>query len=386
MFFSKKNKATKFWPFMAINVYSVKPLFEELLPLVDVILQAAIVVVFLYDIIVKYKLNHKFKYEKYLVFFAFLILFNGLSNGMSSALYTKGYVQGLLNYGFIFVLCLYILNTINTREELIDILWMTRFNIILLFVFAFFDTNIHDIGRAGDVVNPNYLSQMSIILILFFIFSTENKFSLVSFLFYVLSTYTIILTGSKSGLMALMIIIGSILLFNIKSKKLIMISYYTFWGIFLFYMGVILSTANYEYGLLRFFVKAEDTSRVMLWQYTYYEFLKHPIMGELYNTFRAPWGTIKLVTHNDYLRLAVELGITGVVLLFAFGRKQMKLLLQYSNRDSLFLYSLIMVTLSYSLSHNNINNPMFWLALVIPSLKVFDLDNANMEKGDESIV
>lgn len=368
---------------MAFNLYAVKQLFEDLFPLGDLVLQLTIFIIFLCDILKKIKYNQKLKYEKYLVFFAFLIMINGFYNGIIEALYIKEYIQAILNYGFIFIICIYILNAVNTRNELISILRMTRFNIILVTLFSLYDTKILGISRAGDTINPNYLSQMAVILLLFFIFSSEKKLSLQSLFYYGLSIYSIFLTGSKSGLMAIIIIICSILLFSIKSKKIVVFSYYAFWGLFLFYIGIILSTANYNYGLLKFFVKEEDTSRIALWQYTFTEFLKHPFMGDLYNTFRVPWGTIELVTHNDYLRLAVELGVISVILLFVFGRKQIKLLENYNKWDSMFLYALIMVTLSYSLSHNNLNNPMFWLALVLPSLKIFSPQHLKKEKGVE---
>ena len=150
-----------------------------------------------------------------------------------------------------------------------------------------------------------------------------------------------------------------------------------------YFMFIIIFTSNYEFGILKYFVKSEDTSRIILWQYTYENIITHPIMGTFYNSFRAPWGNLEMVTHNDYLRLMVELGIGSVILLFSMVNKQIKYILIYKNMDGFFLYSLIMITLSFSLSHNNINNLMFWFALTLPSF-LMDGERRNVYSGGEN--
>lgn len=382
------DKSTKLLPFLTISLYSIKPVFEKVLPMFDILLQFSIIILFLIDLLYKYKSGIKFKYESYMMLFGLLIITNGLYNALfnNSDNFSSLYTQGFLNYAFILITCIYLLNSIKFRKDFENILRNTRFNIIFLFLLSVYDVTILGLNRAGEVVNPNYLSQMTIILLLFYIFSAEKKYSFISIIYYLMSIITVLLTGSNSGLMGLSIIAMSIILYIFKLKNLINFIYYAFWALTSFYMWIIIYTSNYTYGLLKYFVKEDDTSRIDIWRFSFNEFLQQPLMGDFYNSFLAPWQGFYFVTHNDYLRLLVELGVFGLLILFLFTRKQLLKLLMFQTFDALFLFTLMLITMSYSLSHNNINNLMFWLVLLLPTFKIFKLDKAKLEEDSNESV
>lgn len=376
VFFRNKRNG-KFLPFFLFNMYTIKPIVEAYFPLLDTIVQIIIIISVLLELYKSIKNTETVRYDKYLIGFFLLIVINGLYNGILSNTISTLYIQGLTNYLFIIILIFYFINTITNEMDFKEILSMTKYNGLLIFIYSVYDKFVLALPRIGDSVNPNYMSQISIILLLFYIFSTNNRLSIKSIIYYLMLFFVIIWSDSSSGVMALGIIFISFLLFNLKSSLLIILSNYLVWIIMFYYMFIVIITANYEFGILELFVKNEDTSRVILWQYTYENIKAHPVMGVPYNTFRAPWGSIELVTHNDYLRLMVELGIGSIILLFLMVNKQVNNIVRYKSIEGYFLFTFIMITLSFSLSHNNINNFMFWFALVLPSMPYFDkkIDN-----------
>ncbi len=367
----KYRKTNKFLPFFALNIYTIKPIIENYLSFVDPLIQLVIIISILFEIIRYIKNGKSVRYNRYLIFFFVLIVINGLYNTFTGHTISRFYIQGLMNYSFILILIFYFMNTIKNEIEFKNILLMTKYNGILIFLYSIYDKLVLGLERTGGAVNPNYISQMSLILLLFYVYSVENKVSLKSLVYYCMLLFSIISSGSSSGIMAIGIIILSLLLFKMRSRRLIILSNYIVWITMFYFMFVIIFTSNYEFGILKYFVKSEDTSRIVLWQYTYENIKAHPIMGTFYNSFRAPWGNLEMVTHNDYLRLMVELGVGSIVLLFSMVNKQIKNILKFKNMDGFFLYSFIMITLSFSLSHNNINNLMFWFALTLPSILMY---------------
>jgi hypothetical protein len=264
---------------------------------------------------------------------------------------------------------------VKNEIEFKNILLMSKYSGILIFIYSVYDRFVLGLDRTGGEVNPNYISQITVLLLLFYVYSAKKKLSIKSLVYYCMLLFSIISTGSSSGIMAISIIVVSLILFSIRSRRLIILSNYLVWFIMFYFMFIIIFTSNYEFGILKFFVKSEDTSRIIIWQYTYENFKASPIIGSFYNNFRAPWGNIEMVTHNDYLRLMVELGIGSVILLFSMVNNEVKNIYKFKKIDGFFLYSLIMVTLSFSLSHNNLNNFMFWFALTLPS---FLMNNRNV--------
>lgn len=369
------RKTNSFIAYFAINMYTIKPVIESYLPIMDLIMQVVIIGSALFLFIHAFKKQQYIQYSIFLLTFFMLIIINGMYNTFKGNVINFHYLQGLLNYAYIFITIVYLMNNIQDRIEFNNILSRTKYNGILLFVYSLYDKYILGLSRVGDSVNPNYLSQMSLILLLFYIYTLNGNFRFKNMIYCSMLLFTIISTGSSSGVLGLIAIGLGAILFSIHSKQLIIFSNYMFLIVMIFYILVILLTSKYDYGLLKFFVKDEDLSRIVLWQYTYNSIISNPLMGELYNSFRAPWGNLEMVTHNDFLRLAAELGIGSIFLLFAFVTKQVKRLIHLNKLDGFFLYSLILITLIFSLSHNNVNNLMFWLVLVLPSFKIFRVRN-----------
>lgn len=374
--FLLKRKDIKFMPFLAINLYSIKPIIEKYLNFLDIFFQIILIIAFLIKLYTILKNNEKLESDPYILIFLFLILLNGFFNFIKLNTISNLYIQGLTNFLFIMLLIIYLLNSIKSEYELKRILFITRYNIILIFMYSFIDKFILGLDRAGENINPNYLSQACVILILFYLYSTKSKRIVKNSVYILLVIFSVLSTGSNSGQLAILIIIASFLIFGIKSSNLIFYSNYLAWGTMFFFMLIIIYTSNHEFGILKYFVKTHDTSRIVLWQYTFEQFKLNPIMGAFYNSFRAPWGTSYLVTHNDFLRLLAELGFSSILLLFAMVRNQFKYIIRLQRSSGVFVFAFIMITLSFSLSHNNINNFMFWFALILPNM-IYRLSKTN---------
>lgn len=380
----KNQKVVKILPLLILDIYTIKPIIESSLSFFDSVFTKIILLCALVLLSIKIVEGKKIKYDKYLLYFLLLIIINGLYNAFLGNTISSLYIQGLANYSFILILVVFFMNTIDSNPEFKSMLQITKFNGILIFSYAIYDTFVMGLQRTGGDVNPNYFAQMSIILLLFYFYSAKKPFSLKSIIYYFMLVFSIVSTGSSSGILALLILIASIFLFLLKSEKIIMISNYVFWIVMLFFIGVIIFTSNYEFGILKYFVKSTDLSRIFIWQYTFDYILYHPFMGVLYNTFRAPWSNLEMVTHNDYLRLGVELGIGGILILFFMVKRQIHNITKFNFKDGFFLYSLIMITLAFSLSHNNLNNFMFWFALVLSSILHFDTQKINESGGNKN--
>jgi len=76
----------------------------------------------------------------------------------------------------------------------------------------------------------------------------------------------------------------------------------------------------------------------------------------------------RLVTHNDYFRIAAELGLPALIFALFATVLNFKLLLKLNPQIRLWLFPVWLGVVAFSLGHNNLNNVTFWLFFWMPYL------------------
>jgi O-antigen ligase len=287
------------------------------------------------------------------------------------------FYNGLLNITAITIILIYFVN-FTSYEQLKDGFSVSKYTIYFLLVIALIDRYSYNLDRVGDLVNPNYIAYLCVIM-LFYSNIFESKILNKSFIInLIITVIVLLLTQSNGGQLALLTSLSfSIFLFR-KNKSI----YYAYNFALVFLVIFSISTViNYNGEIswfLEIFIKESDSSRFFIWKETFKHFLKSPIMGTPYNTFRVLWNTELLVTHNDFLRILVELGLFGLTVFVLWIFQQLRLIYRFERNLLFSLSSLLWATLIFSLSHNNINNLLFWFSIVMPSL-IYKLSKTNIK-------
>src|SRR6056297_674742 len=134
----KYRKTNKFLPFFALNIYTIKPIVEKHLSLVDPLIQFLIIIAIFIEMFRFIKSGKSVRYNRYLVYFFVLIVINGMYNAFIGYTVSRFYIQGLMNYSFIIILIFYLMNTIKNEIEFKNILLMTKYNGILIFSYSIY--------------------------------------------------------------------------------------------------------------------------------------------------------------------------------------------------------------------------------------------------------
>lgn len=386
VFYRNESDLKKNIIFMIISLYCLKPYIEKYTGLLDIAITSVIFIGIWLVIVLNKRASKQSEISIrrvpiFMLLISFLIFINGAYHGVNNGEVSLLYVQGLINIIFICLLIFFVFSNLKDVEELLNISKYTFPSFLLLMFFGYYDYIVLRMERIGDDVNPNYYAQMTIILFIFYIFNSKKIFSIKSFII-TFSVFQLVYLSDSSSAKISLIILGSMVilyLFKVKHSCINFIGplYLLFVGYFTY------KTINFsiEDSILDAFVK-EDLSRVYIWKYAWENITVHPFMGFEYNTFRAPWSTVWLVTHNDYLRIMVELGIFGSILFLVYLMIQFSKISKIKNEKLFFLNSsLFFITLTYSITHNNINNFMFWLALILPSISYLIEQEKRMEEN-----
>lgn len=386
IFYRKELNLKKNIIFIIISLYCLKPYIEKYTGLLDTVITLIIFIGILLVIVSSIRASNQVEISIrrvpiFMLLVSFLILINGVFHSVQNGEVSSLYIQGLLNIMFICVLIFFVFSNLKDVEELLNISKYTFPSFILLMFFGYYDYIVLRMDRIGDDVNPNYYAQMTVILFIFYIFNSKKITSIKNFIITSSVFYLVMLSDSSSAKISLIILGLMVLLYLFKVKH----SLINFIGpLYLFFVGYFTyKTINFsiEGSILDTFVK-EDLSRVFIWNYAWENIIANPFMGFEYNTFRAPWSNVWLVTHNDYLRIMVELGFFGAILFLVYLIIQFGKISKIQNEKLFFLNSsLFFITLTYSITHNNINNFMFWLALILPSISYLIEQEKRMEEN-----
>lgn len=372
--------------FLIISLYCLKPYLEKYTSLLDTIIMLIIISGILMIAVVRLRKSDQLEIKKnraplFMILIIFLIFMNGVLHGLSNGALSLLYMQGFLNILFISLLIFFVFSSLKDIEELLNISKYTLPSFILLMFFGYYDYIVLGMERIGSDVNPNYYAQMTIILFVFYIFNSKKMFSFINLFMTLSVVFLVILSDSSSAKISLIILSFMVLLYLFRVSHSMMNVIGPLYLIFVGYFTYKTINFSIEGSILDAFVK-EDLSRVFIWKYAWGQILENPFIGLEYNTFRAPWSNVFLVTHNDYLRIMVELGFFGAIVFLLYLIIQFSKIAKLQNEKLFFLNSsLFLITLTYSITHNNINNFMFWLALILPSISYLIEQEKRMEKN-----
>lgn len=385
IFYKIEKSIEKMILFLIFSSYAIKPYLEKYTPFLDVlIIMVSIIGVALLTFrhlrnTMSIKMGNG-TYPLFILIFLSLVIINGFINIFKNGQLTPLYVQGLFNILYITFLVIFIFISIKNENDIKIITSSTKISFYMLIIFGFYDRFVNGWIRIGDDINPNYYAQMLVLLFVFYMYSVEKKYSISNLFFCIITVILVNLSDSSSAKISLTLLCVISLFIVLKFKKwtLNLFGYsYILLILYFIYKTINMSIEN---GILNSFIK-EDLSRVYIWSYAWSYIKENLLLGAEYNTFRSPWSNMYFVTHNDYLRIAAELGAISILIFVIYILLQIYKISSLKANNLFFLSSsLFFITITYSITHNNINNLMFWVGIVFPTIS-YSIDKKR--EGDE---
>lgn len=316
-------------------------------------------------------------------------------------------------------------NCLVDKERLIRILrvWtFTTMAVSLLGIVIMFNTDIGKVIHHGTSVNalrqrlmgsltdPNlaaaYLSISFFIAIIFSCISFRKSDKYIGILSLISTTAAIVLTQSRSGIIAFIV---SLLLYGaININKLyryitiflfiIVIGYFTFLNIDALYFNKQLNTTMHERIGDMIEGKGEADRRVYLAKAAYLMGRDHALLGIGRGNFTTNSSDYfeklgistdsdyyknnlsNLIPHNTYMTFFAELGVLGLLLFLTVFYKTIKLNIR-NDSISIALISLLVFYLVQATAVNLENFRVVWFLLGISCIYGIKLDIANVDSG-----
>jgi len=197
----------------------------------------------------------------------------------------------------------------------------------------------------------------------------------------------IILTGSRGGLLGLLVVGGCLLLVyfgreaqhRIRLLMLTSLAAGSFW-----FLWPLLPTALTERFVLTEMVAGGGAGRLDAWRISIGAWLENPFLGygfASFSTVNVLSGGTAIVSHNIYLQALVELGLPGLGLLLA----ALLLSLNYNWKSSLVSGTTagLLGLLAASFFVVTINRDYFWLALMLAALSQGLVNGATARREPE---
>lgn len=354
------------YPFLISNDFFIFPSLHKIIGIVAIL--ATILNILLFK---KY-----ISYNRYEIYFLLIVLFSWFYMEFSTH-----YAIGLTNIIYLFLMTFSIYNTELMKDtKMIGRIFVV--NSVVLSLLAVAEFFIYGTRVSVTLSNPNYLAIYIVFGFVVLIFhNIKYRWILIGSIF-----IAMLLTQSDAVIFGLFIPIAIILAHKLRLKVL-----YKFFlpGILIFFfIGVIFSIsqsvlANNSTNFFSTFIdnslSSGDTLRFDIWKIAIDMFLDHPLLGLGYNQFQAfiehlapQYSLITIreggfVTHNDYIRILVELGVVGFSIFLIYIFKSMF----YANKSEdikmrMTYISLMLILLFFSYTHNNINSLLFWATLAMP--------------------
>lgn len=337
-------------------------------PNMDIILKIVFILGFLGLL---FSRQRKFKFNKYEIGYFVVVILPILLN-YNRIEYAKASIA-IVNLGFIFMVSFYAFNDINTGDKLKQILNLFVINSVFLSACIIFEYFFLGITRPeASMMNPNYLAFYLIISFMCGIYIRNVK-KVYSVLYLCLCIFAIYLTGSHSIFLALLIVLFFRLVVYRSNKFMKRLFIILIILAAIFYIFIVIFIGDTNYGLLRYFVKSDDLIRIYIWKNAWETFKENLFFGVGWGCYSYvngfTYGDKEWVTHNDFLRIMVEVGAFGLLVMGMYLNKLIKNLVSYTNHKVFFLGSLFVILFSMSLAHNNMNSILFWWTLSLPLYK-----------------
>lgn len=280
-------------------------------------------------------------------------------------------ITGLLNILFIYAMIIELrlrITTYNSFKQVVDIF---KYNGIILSLSAIVEVIYYKNLRAElGMGNPNYLAfYLAFSMILVSVFSERKE----SFFVFFIILIGILETGSFSVFIVVLFFYFLRFVYSsVKEKRINKISI----GLFIFLSFLIpliiivsVSDKMAASSVFGFISQKKDIQRVLIWQNALFRWRDNPIWGVGYNCWRALTSDslrIEYVTHNDFLRILVDLGLVGIVSFLILWIGAIQTILQSSKSKQFFYVSMLFLLVIFSSFHNNINSILFWFIFDLP--------------------
>ena len=278
------------------------------------------------------------------------------------------YGQGLTNF-FSNVVIFTVLSS-NVKENIDDILMTYRINGILLGILGIVEYIILKTRVETTFSNPNYLGLF--LSISFITHYYNNKKNLPVLLIISIAIY---FTGSRTTLIFILVPMLVSIYTKIKLYRTKFLFITLIISIFVMRINnIVLSFINY----LHIQNDVSSLQRVAVFETSFQIIKRNPILGIGFNNFivehkdylqyvstesylqlsRLPM----IVTHNDFLKFATELGSLGLFVFISYFIRNIRNTLNVEDKNYREMcFSLLIVFLVFSLTHNNTNTMEFWL-------------------------
>jgi O-antigen ligase len=293
------------------------------------------------------------KVPQYLLIFGFLIV---VCLSMIFALFPEEtispFFELIKNLIFFFIF----INIVKNRENLEFLIWILMISGVIaciIGIYIIFSTGLGELflisSRFGSVLgNPNWFAGTIVPLIpISFFFSKTQKniwvkiFIMLSILIYIIS---IAFSLSRSALLTTSIILIYIMFYEIKQRKILIIT-----PIIFLLMIVVVFPQIFDRIIERFdlIFSGKDVSvNIRLWVLDagINMFLDHPILGVGIGNFERLSGQYvtlieNKVAHNMYLDIAAETGIFGLIMFTSiFWNSILNIRKHFSRADTNFAY------------------------------------------------
>jgi O-antigen ligase len=315
--------------------------------------------------------------------FFLTLLFSFIGNDI----YMAYYIHYVRNFIFIALIVTYLYLILDTDEKLQELFQLIIAITVLLSLFVVVEVFQNGWGRAWlFYANPNYLGYALLPGLVLAIFSKQKYKQLIT----PLIIFSIFATGSRAAELSVAFVVLLFVIFNIKqlNKSYLAVS-----------LLIVISTSILFFDKI---VTNQDFNgtRGVLAKISLNVFNEHPINGMGYGQFRKNFGryvdedirkignieiekalaeNAEKMTHNDFLTVATELGLIGLIfVIFLFYKLyiELKKLLLHSRNNYFLSIGLMGGSLIFSLFHNNLTSFVFWFILFVPFIM-----NRNYEKA-----
>lgn len=220
----------------------------------------------------------------------------------------------------------------------------------------------------GQEIDPNYQSALLLIGISISLYYLINKNHWIySFIFLTINLYSIMMSGSRGGLIGFFIILVVTIIIYFKKINFRKLIYFLFIGIIAFFT---IKQIIYNYLPGTIYSRLFDLStyeggsgRIFIWENAFELFSKgvYPLIGAGWGSFYG-YNDIYSVVHNTFLSMLVEVGLLGFLLFFVPIIKASHKNFKYGE----YLSIMILVSAFVScLFLDAINARFFWNSIMI---------------------
>lgn len=248
---------------------------------------------------------------------------------------------------------------------------------VILSLAAVLESLVSSIGRAEvTFANPNYLAYvLGVGFCLTHVLKTKSIVLIRLIIF-----AGILATASRSGIVFVALFLLSEIWYSKSAKRKLLMS-------MILVMGVIFIVTFLQKN--RDGSEASDGERLLISNIVLEIVQDKPIVGVGWGRFINEFGNYaanipnivlstgdeidfdnreRLVTHNDYFRIASELGLPALIMALFATLMNFKLLLKLQPQVRQWLFPVWLGVVAFSLGHNNLNNVTFWIFFWMPYL------------------